>query len=506
MTNTSSLASAVLIVVAAFAVKFWKHTSHRDIVPEDKNQRRFLQWFHKNNGWLDAHLGLTTGYTGYYDGYGNALTVHGDQVEKYNQILVVPQRIQISKESAITEFRRLLIAEELETEIQMIYDEANQDEVIALALVIESCLGEHSFFEPYLNVLPKEALTLLFTFDDTELEFMQDEALAELARETSARLRRVWSELLEPSARVLVKRAMEEQGLSINDTAAASTASHCLTQATFDRFYAISSSRSMILDGTKYLVPMADMINHHARKVDNSKPDENFESFHSMEVVHGSTSIVVHADRRTPAGEASQLLEEYGKLDNSLYLVSFGFVPIDNPYHCALLRAKYFPKLNDPVLSEILQLVDPSWETGGSACVHRDGSLLEHVPYLALYALDQSNGGNQVKVHRQICMDSYTSGQFDQETIQRSCAHQGLAALLDASTKSKLFESAARTTLEMAPTTVEQDLAVLAGLEADSSESGLDNKRKVLAVWFRIEEKRLIREIAGSLSDQRIDL
>jgi hypothetical protein len=501
MTNTSSLASAVLIVVAAFAVKFWKHTSHRDIVPEDPAQRRFLQWFHQNNGWLDAHLGLTSGY---YDGYGSALTVHGDQVDKYNQILVVPQAIQISKESAITEFRRLLVAPELETEIQMIYDEVNQDEVIALALVIESCLGEHSFFEPYLNVLPKETLPLLFTFRDAELEFLQDEALAELARDTSARLHRVWTQMLEPSARVLVQRAMEEQGLSIHDTTAAS---HCLTQATFDRFYAISSSRSMILDGTKYLVPMADMINHHARIVDgNSKSkDENFESFHTLEVVHGSPSIVVHADRTTPAGGASQLLEEYGKLDNSLYVTSFGFVPTDNPYHCALLSAKYFPKLDDPVLLEILQQVDPSWETGGSACVHRDGSLLEHVPYLALYALDQSSGGNQVKVHRQICMDSYTSGQFDQETIERSCAGQGIAALLDATTKNKLLERAARTTLEMAATTLEQDLVILAGLEADS-ESGIDNKRKVLAVRFRIEEKQLTREIAGSLSDQRIDL
>ncbi len=64
--------------------------------------------------------------------------------------------------------------------------------------------------------------------------------------------------------------------------------------------------------------------------------------------------------------------------------------------------------------------------------------------------------------------------------VELSCAHQGLASLLDAATKNKLFESAARTTLEMSPTTLEQDLVVLAGLEADS-ESSVDNERKVLA-------------------------
>jgi hypothetical protein len=497
MAISSSLVSAVLIAIVAFAVRFWKHTSLRDILPEDPKQRRFLHWFHKNDGWLDPHLGLTTAHSD--DGFGSALTNHGEQVEKYYQILLVPERIQISKESAVQEFRRL--APDIDREIQIIiYEQLSQDETIALALQIESCLGEHSFFEPYLNVLPNETLPLLFSFDNTELELLQDEALAEQARETSARLHQVWSQMLEPIAGVLATRAMKQQGLSINDTTTAATS--CLTQAAFNRFYAISASRSMILDGTKHLVPMADMINHHPRM--DSKKDENFESFHNIEFVDGSASIAVHADRRTPGG-GSQLFEEYGKLDNSLYLVAFGFVPIDNPYHCALLSSKHFPILNDPVLMGILQQVDPSWQTAGSVCVHRDGSVLEHVPYLAMYALDQSNGGDQVKAHRQNCIDSYTSG-FDRQRIEQACIHQGLAALLDATTTNKIFESAARTALEMATTTLEQDLVVLARLEADS-ESGLDVQRKLLAVRFRIEEKRLTREIAGSpLSDQKIDL
>jgi hypothetical protein len=102
-------------------------------------------------------------------------------------------------------------------------------------------------------------------------------------------------------------------------------------------------------------------------------------------------------------------------------------------------------------------------------------------------------------VHRQLCIDAYTRG-GDRQRIEQACIHQGLAALLDATTTNKLFESAARAALKMAATTLEQDLAVLARLEADS-EAGLDTKRKVLAVRFRIEEKRLTRHIALSDSD-----
>jgi hypothetical protein len=261
-----------------------------------------------------------------------------------------------------TEFRRL--APDSERDIKTLSEQLNQDEAIALALQIESCLGEHSFFEPYLSVLPKDTLPLLFTFDDAELELLQDEALAAQARETSARLRSVWSQTVEPIAGVLAKRAMEEHEMSINDATAA-TAS-CLTQATFDRFYAISSSRSMILEGTKHLVPMADMINHHPRITDGSKKDETFESFHNVEVgVDGSNSIAVHADRRTPGGGESQVFEEYGKLDNSLYLVAFGFVPIDNPYHCVYCR-QAFSNPQRPRLVGDFATGGPSWETAGS--------------------------------------------------------------------------------------------------------------------------------------------
>jgi hypothetical protein len=481
MAISSSLVSAILIVLVAISVRYWEHNNTHAPLPEDRLQRRFLQWFHDNDGWMDAHLGLTS-----IDGFGSGLTAHAD-IDKYNQIMLVPERIQISKESAVKEFRRLAPqqAEMMETFAQL-----DQDEVIALALLVQSCLGEHSFFEPYLSVLPKETEPLLFSFDESELELLQDEMLANLARETSARIHSVWSELVEPSARLLAKHAiMETQGLSFS--ASDSDTASCLTEATFSRFYAICSSHCMILDGTKYLVPMADMINHNPSM--DAKTDESFESFHNKEAATGgSVSIAVHADRKIPA--ESQLFEEYGKLDNSLYLVSFGFVPTDNPYHCAVFPAKNFPTLDDPVLAEILQSVDPSWETVGSVCVHRDGSPLERVPYLALHALQSNDEA------RQHCIDSYASG--DRQRIEQACIHHGLVAI---DTTNKLFESAARAVLEMAATTLEQDLVVLAQLEADS-DLGVDTRRKVLAVRFRIEEKRLAQVIAGSLSDQKMDL
>jgi hypothetical protein len=60
------------------------------------------------------------------------LTNHGEQVEKYYQILLVPdERIQISKASAFTEFRRLA---QTRAGYKTLDEQLNQDEAIALAL------------------------------------------------------------------------------------------------------------------------------------------------------------------------------------------------------------------------------------------------------------------------------------------------------------------------------------------------------------------------------------
>ena len=46
-------------------------------------------------------------------------------------------------------------------------------------------------------------------------------------------------------------------------------------------------------------------------------------------------SITVRADRRFRPNE--QIFEDYGDVDNSLYLEAHGFVPDENPHHCAMI-------------------------------------------------------------------------------------------------------------------------------------------------------------------------
>ena len=61
-----------------------------------------------------------------------------------------------------------------------------------------------------------------------------------------------------------------------------------------------------------------------------------FHLFHARNQEDGS--ITVRADRDVIAGH--QIFEDYGDVDNSLYLEAFGFVPHYNPFHFASIPAK----------------------------------------------------------------------------------------------------------------------------------------------------------------------
>lgn len=473
--ETPHLSVATLVTIVAVAFAIWQQSPARNSKlnrllewfptvsyrlgnqsdNEDDKRERFLNWFQDNGGWVQQNLSLTA-----IPGFGNGLWAEGE-ISNGSDILMVPKKIQISRESVLQRFSGLYPR----TIKQFVSLALMEDEIIALKLLIESCLGEKSFYYPFLSILPTD-VPLLFTFRETELSLLDDVVLSELAKQTSARFHSLWPQL-EPMAHTILRGAMKEVGAAGYDAS-------CLTQSNFERFFAISSSHSMILDGKKYVAPMADTINHRHR----SDYTEH-ESFHHRDPTTGS--IAVRTDRTTREG--SQLWEEYSRHDNSLYLVAFGFVPIDNPHHCATLRAKHFGALPDSSLEKILHKLDPSWASSGAVCVHRDGRVLEPVPYLSLHHL-QSN-----PELRQHCVDSGDN----QERIREAClSHNGKSSGDDA----ELFQKAAQNSLHVAESTLEQDFELLAEAESTARE-GIDTRRAQLAIRFRIEEKKLLAAIAG---------
>lgn len=373
-----SLLSVSAVVIVAFAI-WMRRTTYESI---DTNAQ-LVVWLRQNGGWMHPNLTLSKDSV-----MGNGLKVKGD-IRFNKTILKIPRKLWIVPSDFLG----------VEDEVQS----------IALAIMKQDCTKD-SLWEPYLAVLNHGPPPLLpFTFTEKELSLLQDNTLASLARGQAKALEAVWKTV----------------------AAQASAYKSCWTFSNFERWYSIATSHVMEIEGHKQLVPLADMINHASINPDDSSSVTTFASFHEKQ----GQDMVVRADRTTTSG---MLFEEYARLDNSLYLMHFGFVPKDNPHHCSMVSLP--PLSTDDTLQRTY--TDP-W----SICVYRDFTCMD-TEHLDLY----------VKA---------ANLDFD---IGRDVG------------------SWAQATLREYPTTLDQDLSLLA-------ES--DNPRERLAIEFRVAEKEILRHLVG---------
>lgn len=225
---------------------------------------------------------------------------------------------------------------------------------------------------------------------------LQDKYLSDLAHQSHVTLRRVWERYIQDIVMVITRK---------KDTNALLNTS-CVSFEAFHKYTAISSSRAMILNEKKYLTPLADMINHAPRHSIAVSPPPSFSVYHQLD----HPSIVVKADRDVNVN--NQIFEDYGALDNSLFIEAFGFVPYENPFHCVPIQ---LPLLKVHSTETILTHLDPSI-TGldgqvklyNSACVLLDGSLSDQrvYTYLALVALERGE-----RQYYDRCLRAVGSGQ-----------------------------------------------------------------------------------------------
>ena len=74
-----------------------------------------------------------------------------------------------------------------------------------------------------------------------------------------------------------------------------------------------------------------------APEIEGRRSKHHFEHYHDL---HRDGSVTVLSDRNVEEG--NQILEEYGELDNSLYIEAHGFVPSFNPFHCANIETRRY--------------------------------------------------------------------------------------------------------------------------------------------------------------------
>lgn len=435
---------AVAVSILAIIIMPYFHAGSID-------SESFQEWFASHGGWMIPSLKLEK-----TEEYGNTLrltkSITDDaRISHKDKLIEIPTSIVFTKEKASKKVESIVSTQIYNEVLKVIQKQLpnnvleQQDTWIAVDLMLECSLGLRSNWYPYLQVLPK-IQSRLSSFNDKEFDFLQDDSLATLGRNQRKAYTSIWNGG--------VHRCLKEAA-SISPEA-----TKCLTLDNFHNYISLVASRAMILNHeseypTKYLTPMADMINHADIPEERLDSGSNFHNYHRYQ--KESQSIIVYADRQFRVGDS--IVEEYGKLDNSLYLTVFGFIPQNNPNHCVMLFAPYH---------------------SAEECVHRDGTILnnnelEKALVLHLLSPELCNTKEECWIHpdRKRSLQSY-------------------------------WRPVARSRLDQSSTTLEDDKVLLKNLEEsiveDASSTslwrGMNRDHARLALTFRIEEKKLLTHLA----------
>jgi hypothetical protein len=453
------------------------------------NAEVLVSWFRKNGGWMSDNLKLDT----FSIGNGLSVVSNGNDdndvvINEGDEVFRVPEKLQINPRDVIAAWNKTSVEMMIltkDTVKRNCRDKlAQQDIIIALQLMIECAMGEDSLWHPYLQMLP-DYVPRMDYFSEQELALMQDKKLFDLAVDSKNNMKNVW------------KALQENNSWKIFLNAATNTPKPtCLTYEKFHHYTAIVGSRSFILKNIKYLSPVADMVNHMDKGDDSIdiyslEGEDMFKvGFHKYHKRIASGEIVVWADRNFNVG--MPYVEEYGTLDNSLYIQKFGFLQMGNSQNCALIR------LPMPTMTETESLLDSlRLNSVTSLCIKKDGTIAfgqqrHGLAYLGIIGLEQ--------LPDQMRKCQGVQGEFMAAYIDASCAmYPGSAEV-----SSRLIKEAAKSALGSTKTTLAEDLMLLGNFEKGEDLNGMNPIHAIMALQFRIEEKRLLMQVSSDMSRKRI--
>jgi len=475
---------ALVAIVAKAVLHRRSSASQRPPIEPDVDIRisTFLTWLRDKGGTISPKVTLAA----FPDFGGYGIQAKNGRLHKHEDLFTIPPSAIVTAEWVLRRYDPF--REEIEKTLRKIEkagvfrkSEVRQDFVIALHLMVECSKGASSEMWPYLQMLP-DHVPRMDTFDEETLKMLEDDHLAGLARQSKSELSTAWNEAnLESLTWTLAEiSSRREQG----DKGAYKG---CLTFDSFHHYVTISSSRAMILEnGTKYLTPLADMMNH--KESEDREWNEPFVQFHTR---NPDGSITVSADREV-SGAGEQVFEAYGTLDNSLYLEAFGFVPEDNADHCAMIQTEFVPNY-DEALKLFKQL---GFSETPDVCLFSDGGVAnpEGKYFLAFSMLESTEG----QVER--CREALEQLEVlsDPEDEYREGVHQHCFEYAESD---RLVWALAGRAYCWASTTIAQDEALLRRLRRDRRR---ESAKKAVAVQFRMEEKKtLLKAASGLLPDGR---
>jgi hypothetical protein len=454
-------------------------------------------------------------------------------IKYLDEMFTIPESIIISSTSILHQFSKAESHIQIPqfqhriTQLVSKYVPSNymvqQDVIIALYLMVQCSLGEYSAFKPYLDILPSYIIPRLDTFNKEELHMLQDEELAFLAKESRDRLHHLWesnelqyllSSMIEVVAQDIdyVNTNDENDNDNDNDNNNGKKSNHhgeCISFNSFHKYNAIVSSRAMVLKGTKYLTPLPEFANYQPRQDERKKlkgkMKQTFMLYHERNDKSGS--ITVRADRNVLHGD--QIFEDYGDIDNSLYLEAHGFVPNDNPFHCAMIPASLVPTPKDlpgvlrnaMIALRLLPNEKSELYPPPMICILDDGSVTENraEAYLKIAAIMGIGEGHDDLISQ--CAEALDSN--DEELIQLQCLHYvGHQQLLK-----NLIRGLSQKTICQSESTLAYDLNLLDSLLDEEKKinsagtKGEDLTKKILALKFRISDKVILDKVTGGVKN-----
>ena len=422
-----------------------------------------------------------------------------------------------------------------------------QDVILALYLMAENCQHEHarlfqgdSFYGPYLDVLPG-LIPRLDTFDDDEYKVLGDEVLESMGRESKRALEYMFNGSTESGGEATLKAVLLDMIATQLKSRSSSIllAAECTSFESFHRFVALISSRAMVLRGVKRIVPLAEMINY-APLPDAPKNmiRPSFELFHTLE---DDGSMTVRSDRdvqlppkssadliKDDGSRVVQLFESYGSVDSSLFLEAHGFIPSDNPHHCAVLSGMLieqviapngFERTTKESIGHILQKLRLAPVNSNEAtpllqnvCIRKDmklvedGNMIGRRPASDAIAVLSLFGSIGDKILAEKCLQADQSN--DVETIEISCARypQSISVVRDILKQtatlimSKTYHS--QVAIDDGYTGHDEEIDKLI---ANLKDAETYERDQMAVAWrFRLEERRILSSIASS-TDQATD-
>lgn len=198
-----------------------------------------------------------------------------------------------------------------------------------------------------------------------------------------------------------------------------------------------------------------------------------------------SESITVRADRQVKI--EGQIFEDYGDVDNSLFLEAHGFVPDYNPSHCAMLTLPSI--LPDETRTSLQNLNIIRTDSEGNAifvpdaCVYADGHINDQRAnaFFAVVGLENEQSRNQ-------CLEASRSS--DREYAMINCVRYKNHQMF----RMKSIQAAALVTIQ-GKSSLHDDIIHMENIQQD-----LDthvSAQTVTALKFRIKEKEILHSVVG---------